>query len=425
MSDIEQILRRELDDVAGHVRTRRVPVGELVAAGRSVRRRRRAVGATLSAAVLVAVLALTTSVTGMLSSAPPPPAHTPDPVVRSSSPGPTPGPSRAAAAWLERWYGALAQGRPSPLPPHEATQEGRASWRGRNVRLPRGPGTPAGTVTLTHTATPRGLLVSWHGEYTGAEDWEQQLGWITPRGRWVRVDTGELADLVFSPDGRSYAYTVQSFPGRPFVVTVRDIRTDAVSGRYTFPTDDGWMHGWNRAGLILTLPGTASPDTSDTYSWTPGRERPTLLAKGWTARDVVRGTRILAGTDAETCAYAVLDAARPGAPTVKGCGRASLSPDGRYLVDGLVITDLDEGGVTSLAPGMPSGPEEPLDPQALVDAAMAPEVRWLGDRTFETHIDLSRDDAGGGVRCTVPTGPCLRVAGGTRSTGPGEGLGVP
>jgi len=419
VSDIEQILRRELDDVAGHVRTRRVPVGELVAAGRSVRRRRRAVGATLSAAVVVAVLALTTPLTGIMSSTPAPPAEpTPD-VTRSATPTRTPSPAytlggpgdgaAVAAGWFRRWQWELSTARATEPPPDGWS--GKILWKGRFVALPRGPEAPDADLGTAYAQTHRGLLValSTNGESEVdsaglGRSYGTQLGWITPDQRWLRVETGDVSDLVLAPDGSGYAYTLQTGRGRPFVMVARDARTDTVTGRYTLGAG-GALTGWNRTGLVLAL---SDRRVWSTYTWEPGGSAPAIVARGWTPDIVTRGTRILASVEGAKCRVMVIDSSGRAPIRPQGCGPAELSPDGRYLVEGLVVTDLDTGGVTSLAAEEP-GDTDPVPPLKAVEEVLGPGRSgvWLDDLTLQMEIDAGSTSIT--LRCTMPAGPCLRV----------------
>jgi len=166
--------------------------------------------------------------------------------------------------------------------------------------------------------------------------------------------------------------------------------------------------------LILSVSirdGQEGPEGHGTYTWTPGATEPVHLVGGWLARDVARGTRVLADAQAGHCLYAVLDTSRPGPPVVQGCSPAALSPDGRYLVTGLTVTDLDGGaGPTTLGPAIPAGPAGTPPRQAAVDALVVGQARWIRDRTFETRLDLTPDRRVG-LRCNVPRGPCWQLDG--------------
>jgi hypothetical protein len=139
-----------------------------------------------------------------------------------------------------------------------------------------------------------------------------------------------------------------------------------------------------------------------------GTPQPVRLVQGWLARDAVEGSRVLAEAEAGHCLYALLDTSRPGPPLAQGCGAAALSPDGRYLVTGLTVTDLDTGARTTLA-GLPSTAAGTPPRQAVVDTLVMGPARWIG-RSFEIRVEVAQDELVG-LRCTVPRGPCTRLDG--------------
>jgi hypothetical protein len=236
-------------------------------------------------------------------------------------------------------------------------------------------------------------------------DYRQQLGWITPERRWVKVETGAVDKLVLSPDGSEYAYTIQPDAGRPTVLVVRGVRTDAARRRYPLP--ETWrLVGWNRTGLVL---GVHDPQQgTSTYVWPPGAPAPTLIGKGLAPEVVSRGTRILGVAEGEDCRITVLDSTGAAPMSVKGCGPAKLSPDGRYLVRGLVVTDLDTGGSTDLVPRDAAGGGAPRTVAMHELVGPTSPFDWIDDRTV--HLDVEVEEATYiSLRCTVPTGPCVRV----------------